>query len=287
MPSRTRRLTGTGRCRCGPPWPASARWPASPPVRLMKTPPMYAAYPASASAASAHPEPRPSVTDTSGLPVDLRVLAKTGATTNSMQQQVTLSARYRPGIAVVLIGSNDTLLPAPINRCTRYFGHAVGQLRDAGWEVVVMPCADPGAAPGFRIGVRWLASPRARRHARRQSCIAQRFGPLIAPSSVDDFRTRTAELLTHDGVHPSPQGYAEHTGRVLPVPLEAAARLGRIPSPHERSHPPSRLTGAARSERSGWTSAHTCSHADAARAVVLRPEAADSRRCPCRGLLED
>ncbi len=180
MPSRTRRLTGTGRCRCGPPWPASARWPASPPVRLMKTPPMYAAYPASASAASAHPEPRPSVTDTSGLPVDLRVLAKTGATTNSMQQQVTLSARYRPGIAVVLIGSNDTSLPAPINRCTRYFGHAVGQLRDAGWEVVVMPCADPGAAPGFRIGVRWLASPRARRLARRQSCIAQRFGARVS-----------------------------------------------------------------------------------------------------------
>ncbi|MFF1870257.1 GDSL-type esterase/lipase family protein [Kitasatospora herbaricolor] len=172
-----------------------------------------------------------SVTDTTGLPVDLRVLAKAGATTNSMQQQVTLSAHYRPGIAVVIIGSNDTLLPAPIGRCTRYFGHAVGQLRDAGWEVVVMPCADPGAAPGFRIGVRWLASPRARRLARRQSCIAQQFGALIAPSSVDDFRTRAAELLSHDGVHPSPQGYAEHTDRVLPVLLEAAARLGRIPSP--------------------------------------------------------
>ncbi|MCX5215526.1 GDSL-type esterase/lipase family protein [Kitasatospora sp. NBC_00240] len=169
-----------------------------------------------------------SVTDATGLPVDLRVLAKAGATTNSMQHQVTGSTRYRPGIAVVIIGSNDTLLPAPIGRCTRYFGHAVSQLRDAGWEVVVMPCADPGAAPGFRIVVRWLASPRARRLARRQRCIAQRFGALIAPSSIDDFRTRATELLSHDGVQPSPQGYAEHTGRVLPILLEAAARLGPL-----------------------------------------------------------
>lgn len=171
-----------------------------------------------------------SVSEAMGLPVDLHVLARAGATTKSMQRQVASAARYRPGIAVMIIGSNDTLMPAPIGRCAQYFGRAVSQLRATGWEVVVMPCADPGSAPGFRTLVRWSASPRARRLARRQSRIARHLGTLIAPSSVDDFRTRAAELLSPDGVHPSPQGYAEHADRVLPIVLEAVTRHGRVPA---------------------------------------------------------
>ncbi|MFE3238639.1 hypothetical protein ACFXKJ_41860, partial [Kitasatospora indigofera] len=131
---------------------------------------------------------------------------------------------------VVVVGSNDTLLPVPIGRCARYFGHALSRLRDGGWEVVVVPCADPGNAPGFRTLVRWIASPRARKLAGRQIRIAHYLDALIAPSSVEEFRTRAAELLSQDGVHPSPQGYAEHTGRVLPILLEAVAYLSRSAS---------------------------------------------------------
>ncbi|WP_405365920.1 hypothetical protein [Kitasatospora sp. NBC_00039] len=48
-----------------------------------------------------------------------------------------------------------------------------------------------------------------------------------APSSGAEFRDRADELLGPDGVHPSPQGYAEHAARMLPSLVTAARRLGR------------------------------------------------------------
>lgn len=164
--------------------------------------------------------------EATGGPVHLRVLARSGSTSASLHRQLDRirgEDHGERGIAVLIIGSNDALLPAPLGRAARHFESAVERLRSAGRQVVVMPCPDPGNAPGFRAPVRWAASLRARRLGRMQCRAAERLGALTAASAVDDFRVRAAELLSADGVHPSPQGYAEHAVRVLPTLLEARA----------------------------------------------------------------
>lgn len=165
--------------------------------------------------------------DGSGRPVNLRVLARAGATTRTLDRQVARAGTLRPGVAVIIVGSNDTMLPWSVGGAARRFARVLDGLGRAGWEVVVVPCADPGGAPGFRAPVRLVASRRARRLARLQTRAAVRAGALIAPSSVDEFRARPAELLGPDGVHPSALGYAAYALRMLPVllslPVRAAA----------------------------------------------------------------
>ncbi|WP_327675872.1 SGNH/GDSL hydrolase family protein [Kitasatospora sp. NBC_00458] len=157
-------------------------------------------------------------------PVELRVLARVGATTTGLRHQVARAARLRPGLAVVIVGGNDALLPLPLGRSARRFALLLGRLRETGWQPVVVPCPDPGHAPGFRTPVRLLGGHRSRRLARLQTRAAVRAGTPLAPSSGPEFRDR-ADLLCPDGVHPSSRGYAEHAARMLPALLDAAARL--------------------------------------------------------------
>ncbi|MFJ9948989.1 SGNH/GDSL hydrolase family protein [Kitasatospora sp. NPDC091207] len=159
--------------------------------------------------------------------VDLRVLARVGATTAGLRHQVVRAARLRPGLAVLIVGGNDALLPLSLGRSGRRFAHLLGALREAGWELVVVPCPDPGYAPGFRAPARWWGGRRSRRLARLQSRAAERAGAVPAPASETEFHDRAGELLGPDGVHPSPLGYAEHAERMLPSLLTAACRPDR------------------------------------------------------------
>ncbi|WP_199881324.1 SGNH/GDSL hydrolase family protein [Streptomyces sp. CB03911] len=164
--------------------------------------------------------------DRGGRPVNLRVLARAGATTRTLHQQVARAGTLRPGLAVIIVGSNDTMLPAPIGRAARRFARVLDGLGAAGWEIVVVPCADPGGAPGFRTPVRAVASRRARRLARLQTRAAVQAGALIGPSAVDGLRDRAAELFGPDGVHPSPRGYAEYARKMLPTLLSVPVHAG-------------------------------------------------------------
>ncbi|MFD8700492.1 SGNH/GDSL hydrolase family protein [Kitasatospora purpeofusca] len=164
-------------------------------------------------------------------PVDLRVLARVGATTAALRQQVARADRIRPGIAVLIVGGNDVLLPLPLGRAARRFALVLQRLRDTGWHPVVVPCPDPGHAPGFRAPARLLGAPRSHRLARRQTRAAERAGIPVAVSSGPEFRDRAEHLLGPDGVHPSPRGYAEHATRMLPALLAAAAAFPAAPTP--------------------------------------------------------
>jgi len=175
----------------------------------------------------------------SGRPVDLRVFARVGATTAAMRSQVTRAAALPAGVAVVIVGANDAMLPRSIARAGHEFTHAVGELREQGWELVVIPCADPGQAPGVRSLCRVIASRRARRLARIQTRAALRADAQLAPSSESGFAVRAEELLGPDGVHPSPLGYAEHAERMLPS-LRAAALLATPSRTPARSASPGR-----------------------------------------------
>ncbi|MFD0568737.1 GDSL-type esterase/lipase family protein [Kitasatospora gansuensis] len=163
--------------------------------------------------------------DTLELPVDLRVFARVGATTRGVQLQALRAGKLRPGVAVLIVGGNDALLPVPLGRSARCFAQLVRGLHEAGWQTVVVPCPNPGYAPGMRAPVRWVAGRRSQRLARLQIRTAERVGAVLAPSSGVEFRDRAAELLGPDGVHPSPRGYAEHAERMLPSLLTVAGRL--------------------------------------------------------------
>ncbi|MEV7026397.1 GDSL-type esterase/lipase family protein [Kitasatospora sp. NPDC093558] len=165
-----------------------------------------------------------------GRPVLLRVHARAGATTAAVGRQVARSARLRPGIAVLIVGGNDVLLPAPLGRAARRFAHLARALRDAGWQLVVVPCPNPGYGPGFRRLARWIGHYRSRRLARLHTRTAVRTGAHLAPTAGPEFRERADTLLGPDGVHPSPAGYAAHAARMLPTILEAAVQV-RTPVP--------------------------------------------------------
>ncbi|MFI6006093.1 GDSL-type esterase/lipase family protein [Streptomyces sp. NPDC051366] len=140
--------------------------------------------------------------------VELEVLARAGATTAALVRQVrSVCGRTAPGVAFILIGGNDVMLPAPVNRSAARLGHYVHELRDAGWEVVAGSCADIGAAPALRRAVAAVASVRSRRLARLQSAAVLAAGGRVVALETDAFRRRPAQLYCPDGFHPSPEGY--------------------------------------------------------------------------------
>ncbi|GAB7186164.1 SGNH/GDSL hydrolase family protein [Kitasatospora sp. Ki12] len=167
-----------------------------------------------------------------GRPVDLRVHARVGSTTAAVGRQLLRAAPLRPGIAVLIVGGNDVLLPAPLGRAARRHAHFARSLREAGWQLVVVPCPNPGYGPGFRAPARWIGHHRSRRLARRHTRTATRTGAHLAPTSGPEFRDQAPRLLGPDGIHPSPHGYAAHATRMLPTLLAAAEHLHHpAPSP--------------------------------------------------------
>ncbi|MFJ8436459.1 GDSL-type esterase/lipase family protein [Kitasatospora sp. NPDC094019] len=193
-------------------------------------------------------------------PVDLRVLARPGATTAALRHQLAGAARLRPGIAVVVVGGADALLPFPVGRAVRRLALVLRRLRDTGWHPVVVPCPDPGLAPGLRAPARLLGAPRARRLARRQIRVAERTGAAVAPAAGPGSAGRAGHLLGPDGVHPSARGRAEHAARMLPALLAAAEPLrGHGAGAPARPHPPARAAAAtgARTAAGARTGART------------------------------
>ncbi|MER6778551.1 MULTISPECIES: GDSL-type esterase/lipase family protein [unclassified Streptomyces] len=140
--------------------------------------------------------------------VELEVLARAGATTAALGRQVrSVTGRSATGLAFILIGGNDVMLPAPVSRSADRLGHYVRELRSAGWEVVVGSCADIGAAPALRRAAAAVASVRSRKLARLQSAAVLAAGGRVVALETDAFRRRPVQLYCPDGFHPSPEGY--------------------------------------------------------------------------------
>ncbi|ROQ94312.1 lysophospholipase L1-like esterase [Streptomyces sp. 2132.2] len=159
--------------------------------------------------------------------VELEVLARAGATTAALGRQVrSVTGRSAPGVAFVLIGGNDVMLPAPVRRSAVRLGRYVRELRGAGWEVVVGSCADIGAAPALRRGVAAVASVRSRRLARLQSAAVLAAGGRVVALETDAFRRRPVRLYCPDGFHPSPEGYRVYLR--MADPAVAAAGEARV-----------------------------------------------------------
>ncbi|MFF8828575.1 MFS transporter [Streptomyces sp. NPDC015131] len=165
-----------------------------------------------------------------GAPVALRVHAHAGAVTGALRHQVA-RAGTGPGVAVVVVGGNDVMLPVRLSRCARRLGAVAAELRRRGWSVVVVTCPDYTVAAGTRRWIHGTAARRSRRLAALQRDAAQRAGARAVTLPVDRFRADPAGMFSEDGCHPSPAGYADQVRHALPAVLRAAAEAGAGPVP--------------------------------------------------------
>ncbi|RKS80717.1 lysophospholipase L1-like esterase [Motilibacter peucedani] len=157
-------------------------------------------------------------------PVRLTCVARVGATSAALEDQVTSALPARPHVAVVMVGSNDVTHKVAPAVSVRMLEQAVRRLREAGCEVVVGTCPDLGTLEPLAQPLRWLA-----RRASRELAAAQTIGVVEAGGRTvslgdllgPEFEADPAAMFSEDGFHPSSEGYARAADVLLPSVLAA------------------------------------------------------------------
>lgn len=165
----------------------------------------------------------------SGRRVGLTSVAKVGATSFGLRDQVSELLRTSPAldVAVILIGGNDVTHRVNQADSVAQLRSCVMKLRATGAEVVVGTCPDLGTIRPVHPPLRWAA-----RHFSRELAAAQTIavieaggrtvsmGDLLGP----EFEARPRDLFSADKFHPSAAGYARCGSALLPA-VCAAARV--------------------------------------------------------------
>jgi len=165
----------------------------------------------------------------SGRSVRLTVVAKSGAETRHLDEQIDRALPVHPDLALIIIGANDVTHRTLPSESVRLLVHGVRRLRDAGAEVVVGTCPDLGTVEPLAFPLRQLARAWSRRLAAAQTiaCVEAgartvSLGSLLGP----EFAAAPRELFSSDRFHPSATGYASAAVALLP---SIAAALGYWP----------------------------------------------------------
>lgn len=183
------------------------------------------------------PEDRPAARLTAGLAghdvvVTTDVFAVPGARSSGLRAQVDRAVRWRPDLAVVVIGANDLTHRVPVDRAAGQLGDAVRRLREHDADVLVAPAPDlsivptvpPAARPVVRAGSLLLREAQIRAVREAGGQVADHGGTL------DSFADDPAVLFSPDGFHPSAAGYAVIADGLLPSLLVLARdRAARRP----------------------------------------------------------
>lgn len=157
----------------------------------------------------------------SGRAVSVHSVAKVGAQSCDLAEQVSAASTEAPGldVAVIIIGANDVTHMRQPATCARELGDAIARLRAAGAAVVVGTCPDLGTIQVIPQPLRTLCHARCRRLATLQAvaCVengarAVSLGDLLGPA----FSQRPHELFSQDRFHPSAAGYAAAAAAMLP-----------------------------------------------------------------------
>lgn len=159
------------------------------------------------------------LSELSGRPVRLSVVAVVGAETHELGEQVDAVLPLRPDVALVIIGANDVTHTTPPAQSVRPLVAAIERLREVDTEVVVGTCPDLGTIGPLPPPLRQIARVWSRRLAAAQTVAAVRagartvsLGPLLGP----EFAAAPAELFGPDRFHPSATGYASAAAAMLP-----------------------------------------------------------------------
>lgn len=198
-------------------------------------------------------------------PVELRVVAQSGAQSDDLARQVTqllapphdplagpagataapvgpphLEAAqppaWRPDTAVIMIGANDVTHRMPPAKSVRFLADAVRTLRAAGCEVVVGTCPDLGTIEPVYQPLRWVARRLSRQLAAAQTiAVVEHGGRTVSLGDLlgPEFAAHPTELFGPDNYHPSAEGYMTAAMAVLPT---LCAALGLWPE-EERPDP--------------------------------------------------
>lgn len=180
--------------------------------------------------------------------VRLHTAAQVGSETSMLRTQlVGLPPRYRPHVAVIVVGGNDVTHRVKTSESTRHLREAVETLTQQGTAVVVGTCPDLGALAALPQPLRQLA-----RIASRQLADAQREltlglgGRVVSLADVVGpvFVSQPEEMFAVDRFHPSSTGYRRTAEAILPSILDALGYEQDLPSGHYwRSANPSARNG--------------------------------------------
>lgn len=144
-------------------------------------------------------------------PVDIHSVAKVGARSSGLADQIERGADHKPQLAIILIGANDVTHQVTPARAARLLSDAITTLRESGAEVVVGTCPDLGTIKPMPQPLRQFARLWSRRLARAQTVAAVEAGArsvsmadLLGPI----YLLKGDILFGEDRFHPSEMGYA-------------------------------------------------------------------------------
>lgn len=181
--------------------------------------------------------------------VRLHTAAQVGAETSMLRAQLAgLPPRYRPHVAVVVVGGNDVTHRVKTSESIRHLREAVETLTRRGVEVVVGTCPDLGALAALPQPLRKLAHLGSRQLADAQRGLTLGLGGRVV--SLADvvgpvFVSQPEEMFAVDRFHPSSAGYRRTAKAILPSVLAA---LGYEHEPPDGHYWPT-AEGAARNGR--------------------------------------
>ncbi|RLV55709.1 SGNH/GDSL hydrolase family protein [Aeromicrobium phragmitis] len=144
-------------------------------------------------------------------PVDVRSVAKVGARSSHLAEQIESAIDHAPDLVFILVGANDVTHQVSPGRASRFLSEAIGRLRAEGAEVVVGTCPDLGTVKQLPQPLRAVARLLSRQMARAQTVASVKAGARVV--SLADllgplFVSKGEALFGEDRFHPSAMGYA-------------------------------------------------------------------------------
>jgi lysophospholipase L1-like esterase len=174
------------------------------------------------------------LSEVAGRPVRLTSVAKVGAQSSDLEDQVTRALEVSPDVAFIMIGANDVTHRVRPSVSVRRLEQAVRRLQAEGCPVVVGTCPDLGTVEPIAQPLRWVCRRWSRQLAAAQTIAVVEvggrtvsLGDLLGP----EFQARPSEMFGPDRFHPSALGYASCAMAVLP---SLCAALGYWPPEEER-----------------------------------------------------
>ncbi|OLT30722.1 GDSL family lipase, partial [Actinomadura sp. CNU-125] len=165
----------------------------------------------------------------SGRPVRLTNVARPGARSAALGDQVERALQVRPDLAVIMVGANDVTSRVPAAESVRHLAEAVARLRAADAQVVAGTCPDLGSVKPLMQPLRWIARRASRQLAAAQTiAVVERGGRSVSIGDLlgREFAAEPHVMFGADRYHPSARGYAAAAAALLP---SLASALGLEP----------------------------------------------------------